>query len=98
MLKAIRVNDLPPLENYPKADRVTFRYYLGRLYFLEEQYIKVCWDNEIVAIRNSSSHKYILRLNKSFQWHSENALLEVLVTNSKIHYSLCSIFPRLQCD
>ncbi|KAI8583585.1 hypothetical protein K450DRAFT_221832 [Umbelopsis ramanniana AG] len=40
VLKAIRVNDLPPLESYPKADRVTFRYYLGRLYFLEEQYIK----------------------------------------------------------
>lgn len=95
VLKAIRVNDLPPLENYPKADRVTFRYYLGRLYFLEEQYIKVCLNNEIVAIQNLSSHKHILRLNKSFQWHFENAPLGAPVTNSKIQYHLSSICTGL---
>ncbi|CAO3673307.1 unnamed protein product [Umbelopsis vinacea] len=40
VLKAIKASDLPPLENFPKADRVAFRYYLGRLFFLEEQYAK----------------------------------------------------------
>ena len=31
---------MPDLDAFPKSDRVTFRYYLGRLYFLEEDYVK----------------------------------------------------------
>lgn len=34
--------DLPPLEAFPKSQRVTFRYYEGVLYFLEENYDLVC--------------------------------------------------------
>lgn len=31
---------MPAIDEFPKSDRVTFRYYLGRLYFLEEDYSK----------------------------------------------------------
>ncbi|KAI8337787.1 hypothetical protein BD560DRAFT_413111 [Blakeslea trispora] len=40
ILRAVKAADLPPLTSFPKSDRVTFRYYLGRLYFLEEDYSK----------------------------------------------------------
>ncbi|KAI8997447.1 hypothetical protein BDB01DRAFT_713422 [Pilobolus umbonatus] len=40
ILRAVKAADMPPLEQFPKSDRVTFRYYLGRLYFLEEDYVK----------------------------------------------------------
>lgn len=34
--------DMPPLEAFPKSQRVTFRYYEGVLFFLEENYVEVC--------------------------------------------------------
>lgn len=33
--------DMPPLESFPKAQRVTFKYYEGVLFFLEENYVQV---------------------------------------------------------
>jgi hypothetical protein len=33
--------DLPPFEQYPRAHRVTYKYYLGVLSFLQEDYTKV---------------------------------------------------------
>lgn len=33
--------DLPPIEAYPRADVVTYRYYVGRLAFLDEDYTRV---------------------------------------------------------
>jgi hypothetical protein len=33
--------DMPPLEMFPKSQRVTFKFYEGVLLFLEENYIKV---------------------------------------------------------
>ncbi|SPO02126.1 related to CSN12 - signalosome component [Cephalotrichum gorgonifer] len=40
ILKALSAyqGDMPPLENFPKAQRVTFKYYAGVLAFLEENY------------------------------------------------------------
>lgn len=32
--------DMPPLESFPKAQRVTFKYYEGVLFFLEENYVQ----------------------------------------------------------
>lgn len=31
---------MPPLQNYPKAHQVTYKYYLGVIYFLEEDYAR----------------------------------------------------------
>lgn len=33
--------DMPALETFPKAQRVTFKYYEGVLFFLEENYLQV---------------------------------------------------------
>lgn len=33
--------DMPPLQLFPKSQRVTFRYYEGVLFFLEENYVEV---------------------------------------------------------
>lgn len=43
ILKAIQAyrGDMPPLESFPKAHQVTFKYYVGVIYFLEENYVEV---------------------------------------------------------
>lgn len=43
ILKALSTNrgDMPPLEAFPKSQRVTFKYYEGVLFFLEENYVEV---------------------------------------------------------
>ncbi len=43
ILKAVSAGrgDMPPLEAFPKAQQVTFKYYEGVLEFLEEDYVKV---------------------------------------------------------
>lgn len=38
----ITKGDIPPLELFPKSQRVTFKYYEGILFFLEENYLEVC--------------------------------------------------------
>ncbi|WFD03756.1 COP9 signalosome (CSN) subunit [Malassezia obtusa] len=38
VLRALGAAELPPLEAYPRAERVTFDYYVGRLAFLDEDY------------------------------------------------------------
>ncbi|KAI9275315.1 hypothetical protein BY458DRAFT_507083 [Sporodiniella umbellata] len=40
VLRAIKAADMPSINYFPKADRVTYKYYLGRLFFLEEDYVK----------------------------------------------------------
>ncbi|KAI0053718.1 hypothetical protein FA95DRAFT_1552221 [Auriscalpium vulgare] len=41
ILRALEANrDIPPLQEYPKAHQVTYRYYLGMLSFLNEDYAK----------------------------------------------------------
>jgi len=41
ILRALEANrDIPPLHEYPRAHQVTYRYYLGMLSFLNEDYTK----------------------------------------------------------
>ncbi|EFX00984.1 cop9 signalosome complex subunit 12 [Grosmannia clavigera kw1407] len=42
ILKALSAyqGDMPSLDNFPKSQRVTFKYYEGVLYFLEENYVE----------------------------------------------------------
>lgn len=43
-------NDMPPLESFPKTQRVTFKYYEGVLFFLEENYVEVCRNESRSAV------------------------------------------------
>ncbi|KAG1461266.1 hypothetical protein G6F56_005764 [Rhizopus delemar] len=47
ILRAVKAADMPPIDYFPKADRVTYKYYLGKLFFLEEDYVKA--ENELNA-------------------------------------------------
>ncbi|KAI8139844.1 hypothetical protein BJV82DRAFT_625197 [Fennellomyces sp. T-0311] len=54
ILRAVRAADLPSMEDFPKCDRVTYRYYLGRLHFLQEEYGKA--EHELdLAFRECSN-------------------------------------------
>ncbi|PWN21679.1 hypothetical protein BCV69DRAFT_306785 [Microstroma glucosiphilum] len=45
ILRALSASaDLPPLSAFPRADRVTFRYYTGMLHFLGQEYPKALTD------------------------------------------------------
>jgi len=33
---------MPPLEAFPKSHQVTFKYYVGVVAFLQEDYVQVC--------------------------------------------------------
>jgi hypothetical protein len=39
--------DMPPLEAFPKSHRVTFKYYEGVLFFLEENYVEVHYSQHV---------------------------------------------------
>lgn len=40
ILRALQANDIPPLALYPRSHQVTFRYYIGMLSFLNEDFAK----------------------------------------------------------
>lgn len=40
IVRALGAGDLPPLDAFPRAQMVTFRYYMGRLAFLDEDYVR----------------------------------------------------------
>lgn len=42
--------DMPPLESFPKSQRVTFKYYEGVLFFLEENYVEVCGHQALLPM------------------------------------------------
>lgn len=46
------VSDMPPLEAFPKAHQVTFNYYVGVIYFLDENYIKA--EEQLTAAYNQA--------------------------------------------
>ncbi|CAO1614275.1 unnamed protein product [Parajaminaea phylloscopi] len=51
VLRALAAAPLPPLDRFPRADRVTFRYYTGVLHFLSQDYtpayadLSYAWEN-----------------------------------------------------
>ena len=53
MIKAIRVGEMPPFEEFPMAHQVTYSYYLGLLKFLDEDYKSA---NEHLAFSLSRCH------------------------------------------
>lgn len=45
-------SDMPPVERFPKAHQVTFNYYVGVIYFLDEAYIKA--EEQLTAAYNQA--------------------------------------------
>ncbi|KAK4511528.1 uncharacterized protein ATC70_012743 [Mucor velutinosus] len=57
ILRALKAADMPSIDQFSKSDRVTFRYYLGRLYFLEEDYVKA--EHELDLAFNECTNRHI---------------------------------------
>ncbi|KAI8381037.1 uncharacterized protein BYT42DRAFT_289715 [Radiomyces spectabilis] len=56
ILRALSAADMPSIEDFPKSDRVTFRYYVGRFFFLEEDYLRA--EQELsLAFKECSRHQ-----------------------------------------
>ncbi|KAF1800020.1 hypothetical protein V8B55DRAFT_1368060 [Mucor lusitanicus] len=66
ILRAVKAADMPSLDQFSKSDRVTFRYYLGRLYFLEEDYAKAEHELDLAfkecTTRQSKNKELILQI------------------------------------
>ncbi|KAI7862876.1 PCI-domain-containing protein [Spinellus fusiger] len=88
---ALKAADMPPLQDFPKSDRVTFRYYLGKLYFLEEDYAKA--EHELsLAFRECA--------NKSQK--NKELILQILLPLRLMRgilpsQALLARFPDLEC-
>jgi uncharacterized protein HemY len=52
----VKAADMPSIEQFSKSDRVTFRYYLGRLYFLEEDYVKAEHELDLAFKECTNQH------------------------------------------
>jgi hypothetical protein len=52
ILKAIQAfrGDMPNLDVFPMSHQVTFKYYVGVIYFLEENYVEVCCLHHPITI------------------------------------------------
>ncbi|KAJ6144277.1 hypothetical protein N7470_008172 [Penicillium chermesinum] len=57
LLRALEAqsHDIPPLEEFPKSQVVTFEYYVGVIHFLDENYTAVCSDTFIPCLGPVSS-------------------------------------------
>ncbi|KAI9817161.1 MAG: COP9 signalosome (CSN) subunit [Pycnora praestabilis] len=60
ILRALKASsvDMPPLESFPQSHIVTFKYYLGVIYFLDEDYVKA---EENLTSAWLTCHKYATR-------------------------------------
>ncbi|KAF2435464.1 COP9 signalosome complex subunit 12 [Tothia fuscella] len=89
---AVSSSDMPPLDAFPKAHQVTFNYYSGVLFFLEEDYKKA---ENFLNEAWSSCHKDA-RKNREL-------ILTYLipcrfVTSHKLPSpALLALYPRLEC-
>ncbi|RUP44310.1 hypothetical protein BC936DRAFT_149653 [Jimgerdemannia flammicorona] len=89
VLRAVRASDLPGVEQFPKSHRVTYRYYLGVLNFLEEDYKKA--EAELmVAFKECHS-----RAKKNKEQILHFLLPTLLVRGVLPSRALLDRFPRL---
>ncbi|TPX42448.1 hypothetical protein SeMB42_g02709 [Synchytrium endobioticum] len=68
-LRSIQSNDLPPLDSFPLAHRVTFKYYVGVLAFYNEQYKKAAEELEF-SLRHCRA-----RGDKKARWINNRRLI-----------------------
>ncbi|KAF4833196.1 Protein CSN12-like protein [Colletotrichum tropicale] len=110
ILKALSTNrgDMPPLEAFPKSQRVTFKFYEGVLFFLEENYVEAekhlteAWSlchkdaksNQEQAITNRPGPAQPLTLSRRILTYLIPCHL--LTTHTLPSSRLLEPFPRLQ--
>ncbi|UNI23657.1 COP9 signalosome (CSN) subunit [Purpureocillium takamizusanense] len=83
--------DMPSLESFPKAQRVTFKYYEGVLFFLEENYVQA--EKHLVQAWNLCHKDAKANLERILTYLIPCRLLTSHVLPTK---KLLEPFPRLQ--
>jgi hypothetical protein len=73
---------MPDLSAFPKSHQVTFKYYLGVIQFLEEDYVKVCFLWQIPRTVRLTS----CRLKKILRKHGYHATSVLGGTKSKCNF------------
>ncbi|OLL27119.1 Protein CSN12 [Neolecta irregularis DAH-3] len=89
--RSMTVSDIPPLEYFPKAHVVTYRYYTGVLYFLNEEYRKS--EEELMAALYQC-HPESLRNQELILTYLIPTLL--VTSHSRPKPALLSRFPNLE--
>lgn len=102
MLRALAAtsNDMPPLENFPKAHQVAYKYYRGVIYFLEEDYAHAEEELEqayaMCTTSESKNRQLILTYLIPTKMITKHQLLRALFWKLTLHLQLCSLpFARL---
>ncbi|KAF6836488.1 Protein CSN12-like protein [Colletotrichum musicola] len=100
ILKALSTNrgDMPPLEAFPKSQRVTFKFYEGVLFFLEENYVEA---EKHLTEAWSLCHKNAKSNQDATNTHHRRILTylipcRLLTTHTLPTSKLLEPFPRLQ--
>ncbi|PKI82888.1 COP9 signalosome (CSN) subunit [Malassezia vespertilionis] len=90
VLRALSAADLPPMDQFPRADQTTFHYYCGRLAFMDEQYGRA--DAELSQAFSDAP--------KSAVHNCERILLYLIPTRLLLGIrparALLSVYPRLE--
>ena len=89
ILRALTAGDVPPLDAFGRADVVTFRYYLGRLRFLDEEYAAA--EAELARALSATPARATR--------HQEHILVYLvparLLSGVRPSRALCAAFPRI---
>ena len=48
--------DMPPMDAFPKSHIVTFKYYVGIISFLDDNYIRVLFESDAFILINHLNH------------------------------------------
>lgn len=78
--------DMPPLESFPKSHQVTFKYYAGVIFFLEEDYSRVGHAFRCAPMRKKSSRTNATSRQKNISHRHTNFATRTLTrTDSMSH-------------
>lgn len=90
VLRAVSVAELPPLEAFPKSHQVTFRYYMGILSFLNEDYKKA--EVELMFAYNKCHRSYTRNKELILTYLIPTLLVRGILPSQ----SALKLYPRLQ--
>lgn len=87
LLRAINAqsHELPPLDAFPKSHIVTFKYYLGVIHFLDEQYTQV-WNHFWLGETESNASRSFRLKNTSLP--PGECATGMLIRTESAYYSL----------
>ncbi|KAI9342742.1 hypothetical protein DFJ73DRAFT_842194 [Zopfochytrium polystomum] len=96
LLRSIASADLPPIEQYPIAHVVTFKYYLGVLAFFNEDYAKADVELSFALKRCLATGSNMSIINKNRALILNYLIPTRLLAGRVPHHSLLEKYPNLK--